>query len=622
MDTLTLRGPEDLATIEGVPLADRDIAFTTYDIVRRAAASSPDATATVWIPDPSKFADAHSWTFAELLAAVHRIGNALVRLGVGRQDAVTLVSPNTGSLFATILAAEAVGIAAPINPVFDVERIGELMRTTGSRVVVAAGPEIDPGLWERLLDAAGTLGLTALLALRPDGAGTAAPRLGHRDGVTVAYLETLAATADPESLMVPPPRPDDVASFFHTGGTTGAPKVAAHTHSNEATTAWALALAGDFRSGAAILAGLPLFHVNALMVTGLAPLVSGACSVWPGPRGYRDPGLYGSFWKIVEHYSVSAMSAVPTVYGALAAIEVDARIDSLSVAVVGAAPLPHAVREAFFARTGIQLREGYGLTEATCASSVVPPGAGATESVGQRLPYQHIKAVDIDTDGDWHDLPPGRVGELVISGPAVYAGYVRQTPAGRVLSRDGVVDGWLRTGDLGSIDENQIVSLRGRNKDVIIRGGHNIDPMVIEEALLSHPSVVAVGAVGWPDRKSGEVPVAYVVPKPGAAVAHRELMDWAAAHIDEAAARPVRLIELPELPLTAIGKPFKPALREDAAARAAREELEAAGQSGVDVAATHVEGQLTVTVAGSRADIASASSLLRDFEFVVTGVTP
>ncbi|HEY2556006.1 MAG TPA: acyl-CoA synthetase [Diaminobutyricibacter sp.] len=618
---LTLHGPEDLAAIEEVPLTDRDIAFTTYDIVRRAAASSPDATAAVWIPDPSSYEEAKSWTFAELSAAVHRIGNTLVGLGVDRQDAVTLVSPNTSALFATILAAEAVGIAAPVNPAFGVERIGELMRTTGSRVIVAAGPEIDPGLWERLLDAAATLGLTALLALRPDGARTAAPKLAHRDGVTIAYLEELAATADAESLAVRPPRPDDLASFFHTGGTTGAPKVAAHTHSNEATTAWALALAGDFTPGATILAGLPLFHVNALMVTGLAPLVSGSRSVWPGPRGYRDPGLYGSFWKIVEHYSAFAMSAVPTVYGALAAIEVDARIDSLRVAVVGAAPLPRAVRDAFFARTGIHLREGYGLTEATCASCVVPPGAGPAESVGQRLPYQRIKAVEVDADGGWRELSPGQVGELVISGPAVYAGYVHRTPDGRVLSRDGVVDGWLRTGDLGSIDANQTVSLRGRNKDLIIRGGHNIDPMVIEEALLSHPSVVAVGAVGWPDRRSGEVPAAYVVLKPGAAPAPRELLDWASAHIDEAAARPVRIIELPELPLTAIGKPFKPALREDAAARAARAELEAAGQRGVDVAATHVEGRLTVTVAGSHDDIAHASSLLREFEFVVTGVT-
>ena len=292
------------------------------------------------------------------------------------------------------------------------------------------------------------------------------------------------------------------------------------------------------------------------------------------------------------------------------------------MAAVGAAPLPRAVREAFFARTGIYLREGYGLTEATCASSVATPSAGESPSVGQRLPYQQVKAIRVDSEGTWHDLPSGEVGELVISGPAVFAGYVQQTPTGRVLSSDGVVvDGWLRTGDLGMVGEDQTISLRGRNKDLIIRGGHNIDPLVIEAALLGHPSIGAAGAVGWPDRKSGEVPVAYVVVKPGTQPNPIELTRWAAEHIDEPAARPVRIIEVTEIPLTSIGKPFKPALREDAASRAVRLELEAAGIGAVDVATRHVDGRLTVTVTGAPDEIAAASSLLQGFEFVVEGVT-
>ena len=137
-----------------------------------------------------------------------------------------------------------------------------------------------------------------------------------------------------------------------------------------------------------MFAALPLFHVNALVVTLLAPLFKGQQVVWAGPLGYRDPALFGAFWKIVEHYRIAAMSAVPTVYAVLAQVPVDADISSLRFAMVGASPLPAAVRDGFQARTGVTLVEGYGLTEATCASARSFPDAPRPGSVGQRLPYQ------------------------------------------------------------------------------------------------------------------------------------------------------------------------------------------------------------------------------------------
>ena len=181
---------------------------------------------------------------------------------------------------------------------------------------------------------------------------------------------------------------------------------------------------------------------------------------------------------------------------------------------MGASPLPASVREAFAAHTGRHLLEGYGLTEATCASTWTRPGEERPGSVGRALPGQQIKAVKIGADGSWADCAPGETGVLAIGGPAVFAGYVTDPALGGPrVSRDGIVrDGWLDTGDLGQVDAGGFVYLTGRAKDLIIRGGHNIDPRVIEDALLAHPAVRAAAAVGRPDRHSGEVPVAYVVP--------------------------------------------------------------------------------------------------------------
>jgi fatty-acyl-CoA synthase len=150
----------------------------------------------------------------------------------------------------------------------------------------------------------------------------------------------------------------------------------------------------------------------------------GQHAVWAGPLGYRDIDLYGCFWKVVEHYGITTMSAVPTVYAVLAGVPVDANIQSMKFALVGASMLPHGVRTAFEKHTSVSLVEGYGLTEGTCASARSFAGHPRPGSVGQRLPYQQIKSVRIDDDGNWVDLAPGEVGTVAISGPTVFPGYV------------------------------------------------------------------------------------------------------------------------------------------------------------------------------------------------------
>jgi fatty-acyl-CoA synthase len=589
---------------------------STYQLLLDAAQTWPGSIATQWVPDPGDYTRCRTWTYADLAGTVTQIANALIALGVRRTDAVTLSAPNTSMLYAATLATQAAGIAAPVNPALSDARIVELIRRTGSRVLVAAGPELDPQSWARLLEVARQAGMTAVLALRPDGAHGAPPALGltgdapadgtpdipNGRGPFVAYLDHVVAGQPSGHLAgADLPQADDLAAFVHTGGTTGAPKIAAHTHANQLACGQGIAERSGLAPGEGVLGGLPLFHVNALLVTGIAPMFSGARVVWPGPAGYRDPALYARFWKIVEHYQIAAMSAVPTVYRTLTDVPLDADIAAFRLPIVGAAPLPSAVREAFAAHTGRRLLEGYGLTEATCASTWTAPGEERPGSVGRALPGQQIKAVQIGDDGSWADCAPGQTGVLAIGGPAVFAGYLTDPRLGGPrVSRQGVVrDGWLNTGDFGSVDADGFVHLAGRAQDLIIRGGHNIDPRVIEEALLRHPAVAAAAAVGRPDRHSGEVPVAYVVPAGPGRFDETKLLAWAGTAIGEPAARPKRIYPIDAIPVTAVGKQFKPTLAADAAVRAVTAALAEAGLPDAQATAAHQDGRPVVTVTGA-----------------------
>jgi fatty-acyl-CoA synthase len=582
--------PADIVAIESIPLAERGLPESTYAALERAAALWPERRALTVLPDATRWTEPTYRTFGELLADVHKTANMLRDLGVQRHDAVAIISPNCDELITATLAAQLAGIAAPINGALSPDHIAELVTWAGARVLIAAAPELDAASWDTAQHLINTGVVDTVLALRP----TAADLQAKTD---VNYLSQLAENYDGTAFSGERPAADDIAALFHTGGTTGKPKPAAHTHANEVTDAWMIAANTLLDEDSVLFAGLPLFHVNALVVTLLAPLLRGQQAVWAGPLGYRDTALYANFWKIVQHYGISAMSAVPTVYAVLAQCPVDADIDSLRYALVGASALPAAVRKDFESHTGVPLVEGYGLTEGTCASVRSFPDHPRPGSVGQRLPYQRVKTVRIDDDGRWHDLPRGAVGNLAICGPTVFPGYVTaRTNDSYVLDGLGKLhDGWLDTGDLAWVDAEGFVHLTGRAKDLIIRGGHNIDPATIEDALLAHPDVTGAAAVGRPDIHAGEVPVAYVTVASGGSVTEDELQAWAAKHVAERAAVPKSVTILDALPVTAVGKPYKLGLRADAARTAIEEAL--AGTVGVHVVDAGVDdGSIVVTV--------------------------
>jgi fatty-acyl-CoA synthase len=551
------------------------------------------------LPGIDNIEGAHTRTFAELLVDVRRAANVLIEAGVKRQTSVGLMSPNNAELISALLAAQAAGIAVPVNPSLVAEHMIDLLRRGGVRYLIAAGPEVDAQLWATARAVAAELNVEAVWVLRPTGATGEPPELEPIDDSIVEYLGRAMARQVGDSLLTDPPGANDLAAFFHTGGTTGLPKVAAHLHSNEIADAWMMALNSALPDDAVFFAALPLFHVNALIVTLLAPMLRGQRAVWAGPLGYREPGIYEAFWQLVERFRIAVLSGVPTIYSALSRIPVDADISSLRFGIVGASPLPAAVRDVFQNRTGVPLCEGYGLTEATCATTrnfVRDPRHGW---VGQRLPYQKVKAVEIDEKtGEWKDLPPHTVGTLAISGPTVFPGYVVDHVDGHpILDPLGkIVDGWLDTGDLARVDEYGYVQLTGRVKDVIIRGGHNIDPATIEDALLSHPEVTGAAAVGQPHPVSGEIPVAYVTTKRASCATNDELSAWAARHVAEPAAIPKGVTRIEELPVTAIGKPNKLPLREHATCVAVGKAFAAHGITGIDISSRVVDGAIHVVL--------------------------
>jgi fatty-acyl-CoA synthase len=573
-------GPEDLPLIERVPLAERDLPASTYDLVARTARTHPGAPALHLLGENGRhWSEPDTWTYADLLRNVHRTANLFTELGLGDGGVVGLLMPSTGMTYAALLAAQATGIAAPVNPMLAEEHITDILALTKAEIVVTV-----PAF--------------------ADKARRVAHRLPAQPRVLVIGEEDtdrrLAGQPDDRLVGSHRPGPGDLAAYFHTGGTTGTPKVAPHTHAMEVYMAWALGTTGGFLGDAVPLAGLPLFHVNAVHVTGLAPFMHGRPVVSLGPLGYRDRTLMPDFWRIVEHFRVTSFSAVPTVYAMLPPVPDDADLSSLRAGAVGAAPLPARVRNGFESAAKVPMLEGYGLTEATCATTATPAFAPRPGSVGLRLPYQHVKAVRVGAgDRPVGDCAPGEVGVLAISGPAVFPGY---------LGADGpdpsakVFDGWLLTGDLGCVDEDGYVHLTGRAKDLIIRGGHNIDPRPVEEALLAHPLVTGAAVIGRPDPHAGEVPVAYVTAAHGAnadpGAAEDDLLAWAREHAPEPAAAPKAVHVIDELPTTTVGKPYKAALLADSVRRLVLAEM----------AAHHVEGSVEVTLRDGRpfAEIHSA----------------
>ncbi|MBB5407776.1 fatty-acyl-CoA synthase [Paraburkholderia sp. HC6.4b] len=593
---------------QGLPA---DLPSSTYEMICRGAAINPSAPALSFFATADDYRNAECWTYSELVRDITRTANMFSRLGVQRDSVVAYVLPNLPETHFVIWGGEAAGIVCAINPLLEQEAIGQLLNAAGASVLVTLAPFPGTDLWQKVqavLHKVSSLKDLVLVnpAERVTGSKQSATRMLQRNecsrlhgeggvrGAVPAHIEIHdfgVAIAQESGTVLQGARhfgADDVSSYFCTGGTTGLPKIAMRRHGNEVANAWSTGqFFGDsVGPGKTLFCGLPLFHVNAVMATGLLPFSKGAQVVLGTPQGYRGDGVVKRFWEIVEHHRINFFSGVPTLYAALLDIPVGEHdVSSLEYGLCGAAPMPVEVFRTFQERTRIRILEGYGLTEGTCVSSVNPPlGERRLGSIGLRIPGQAMKAVIVDADGRYvRDCEIDEVGLLTISGPNIFLGYIVPEQNKGLWLDLGDGRCWLNTGDLGRCDVDGYFWLTGRKKEVIIRGGHNIDPAAIEEPLYRHSAVKIAAAVGRPDAHAGELPIAYVQLKPGATATEDELAEFVRLEIGERAALPKRIRILDAMPLTGVGKIFKPGLKQRETVDALQSALVEAGVEGATV---------------------------------------
>lgn len=565
-DEYLVRGLDDIREIEKTPLPERVTEENTIELLEKGAKIDPTATAVSFLMNGDSYENPVEVPFSMLIGRIRQTANLFYDLGVGPTDVVTYVLPNIPQTHYVLWGAEAAGIANPINPMLEAATIKDICNAAKTRVIATLAEMPGSPMWQKI-DSIRDQIPSLKAVVRVMGPSDKGKNI-------VGYDEVIDTYPSDRYIFERKIDRDDIASLYHTGGTTGTPKLAKRTHYNEVVMAHDLKIMGGFTPGSTLLCGLPLFHCNGTLVTGLTPFSFGGHVVILSPMGYRDPGVMKNFYRIVEKYKAETFSAVPTILSVLLDIPPgDADISSLKYAICGAAPLSVELFRRFEKHTGMKILEGYGLTEGAVASAINPKdGERKIGSVGIRMPYQELKIAILDENGGYvRDGQPGEIGAVAIKGPTIFKGYVEEAHNREIW----LPGGYFNTGDLGRIDEDGYLFLTGRKKELIIRGGHNIDPASIEEPIYKMPNIRMVAAVGRPDPHAGEVPVAYVEVAQDADISEEDVMEWAKNNVGERAAIPKEVIITPQIPLTPVGKIFKPALRWDATRRAYDSELSA-----------------------------------------------
>lgn len=570
---MTFASRQDVRKIENeMAWEAREVPRTLHAMLSQTASAFPDRPAISYQLTSGPQDKAETLTWRQFQAQCCQAANLFRELGIGERDVVALILPNALETAIATVGAATAGIVNPINPLLEEAQIAAILRETGAGVVITlrAFPKTDvpqkaAAAVAMAPDVHTVLEVDLRRYLSPPKSWIV-PFIRPRNPVKhhAKVLDFNAEMArQPDTLSFADGGEDRVAAYFHTGGTTGMPKVAQHCYSGMIYNGW-LGHSQLFDEHDSIMCPLPLFHVFACHVILMAMLKSGAHGVFPTPAGYRGEGVFDNFWKLLERWGTTFVITVPTAVSMLMQRPVDADISKVKNAFSGSAPMPLELFNRFEKATGMTVIEGYGLTEATCLVSVNPPlGEKRVGSVGLAVPYTDVRIYQ--TDGTPEEVPVDEVGEICISSPGVHVGGTYTEAA----KNEGLYHAqkYLRTGDLGRMDADGYLWITGRAKDLIIRGGHNIDPAVIEEALMQHDEVAMAGAIGQPDAHSGELPCAYVELVSGAQATEEELLAHCKAHVQERAAHPKHLEVLDELPKTAIGKVFKPDLRKRAIAR-------------------------------------------------------
>ncbi|MEM9171210.1 MAG: acyl-CoA synthetase [Pseudomonadota bacterium] len=554
-------------------LAEHDLPKSIIESLKRARDSYADRPALSFQLTGDPNCSAVTWHWSEVVEKSLQFAGLLRRLGITSTDKVAYLLPNTPETVISFLGGMAQGVVVPINPLLEPEQIAHLLTQTGAAVLVTLKPLPKVDIAQRAAAAAARAPLLSTiievdLANYLSGVKRLAvrllrPRVAYPNRVNRVDFEA-ALTADNdnnESGASDTGADNRCVACFHTGGTTGSPKLVQHFEEGVLFNGW-LGASLLFSESSVALCPLPLFHVFGCHAVIMGALCAGAHVVLPSPAGFRGEGVLDHFWHLVERWQATFVIAVPTAMSAMLRRPVDADVSSVQLLLSGSAPLPVALYERFQQETGIEVVEGYGMTEATalvCANPI--GGEKKVGSIGIPMPHVQVEVRQATTAG-WRRCETDEIGEICARGPGVRTDQLylnRSTPADAAFE-----DGFLRTGDLGRQDADGYLWITGRSKDLIIRGGHNIDPSTIEEAFACHPDVALVAAVAQPDAYAGEVPCVYISLNPDAVADTEALRQFAEQRIAEPAAVPKRVAIIDELPLTVIGKISKLALRRQA----------------------------------------------------------
>ncbi|WP_397475342.1 AMP-binding protein [Pusillimonas sp.] len=560
---------DGIRRIEAVPY-ERCVPFSsTIDLILHNARRYPKHPALLFQADAGLDSPLLAWSYNELSDQILRAGALLRQAGVTRDEPVALVAPNIPSTHIALWGAQLAGQVFPINYLLGAEHIAGLLKAAGVKVVITLAH------CDQL-----SIRQTALEAVRLAGGKQRVFEIDPNEEAPAAdSFQALLKCAEPQPGMVDEITPSSIAAIFHTGGTTGLPKILQHTHGNELHTSCMAAAYYRFEHGDRMLNGFPLFHVAGVFVYGLSALAVGGTVYIPTLLGMRNQAFIANAWRLFEAHGVTHLGCVPTTLASLAQSHEQAGVSGnvgVRAALTGGSSLPIEIAGHFETRTGVPVRNIFGMTECAGIVAIEPAALERTPgSVGLALPFTEVRALPLteaDNPRPGKFCPPGSEGILCLRGPHVSPGYVDSARNAGTFTENG----WLISGDLGYVDEAGRIFITGRSKDLIIRGGHNIDPQAIEEAFLANPDVLDAAAVGRPDAYAGELPVVFLTLKPGAEEDAEKLLAKALPRIHERPAVPKRVHILDSMPTTPVGKIFKPALRRMAALKAVEDALEQA----------------------------------------------
>jgi len=473
------------------------------------------------------------FTYDRVLDEVNRLADLLYAQGVRGGDRVFIAMPNSPAFAITYFAAFRLGaIAVPLSTCFTPSEMASLIAHSKPTAGV-----VSEEMRQAVEESVKLAGISAVLVTTGwDAAGEIRYSVSG-SGAAVGIEQSTLTPADP-------------AVILYTSGTTGSPKGVVLSHRNIMENARSCLVAMPVSEADVFIAFLPMYHSFAFTVCTILPILLGStCVVLPGPKKELIAAA-------VKRFSVTVFIGIPALYGILARADAAtvSLFDSVRFFVSGAAPLPLSTIEAFGERYRGPLLEGYGLTEAAPVVSFNPfNGVRKAGSIGVPVPMVSIRVVD----ESGKDLPPDEIGELLVKGPNVMAGYFGDDAA----TRDKIRDGWLYTGDMARIDRDGYIYIEDRKDDMILVQGANVYPHEIEDLIKSIPGVIDVAVVGVADSHLGKRPVAVVQCAKGASLDEATVLAHCREHLSGHKA-PRRVHFWDTLPLSPLGKPLKRKIRE------------------------------------------------------------